>query len=52
MTINKFAVLISELEDGKKEIDIAQIKEILGCIDEVLDGWLYRQIKSLKVVNV
>lgn len=32
MNINDFAVLISRKEKGKKEVSIAQIKEIISAI--------------------
>ena len=44
MNINDFAVKVAELEKGKKQIDIAQIKEILSIIDKLLDGCVYKLI--------
>ncbi len=48
MNINKFALKIAELEAGKKEVNIAQIKEILKCIDTATHGYFYKMIRSLK----
>jgi len=35
MTINDFAKLIAKKEKGKKEVNIAQIKEILAVIRDI-----------------
>ena len=46
MNINKFAVLVSKLEKKKKQVDIAQIKEILRVTNKLLDGLLYAGIRD------
>lgn len=38
MTVNDFAVLITKKEKGKKEVNIAQIKEILKVVRSLLKG--------------
>lgn len=47
MNINDFAVAISKLEGGKKNLSIAQIKEVLKCANHILDGELYPAIKEV-----
>lgn len=41
MNINKFAEKVAKLEGKKKSIDIAQIKEILACINKLTKGCFY-----------
>jgi MarR-like DNA-binding transcriptional regulator SgrR of sgrS sRNA len=36
MTINRLAKLVSELEGKKVQVNIAQIKEVLACVQKVL----------------
>ncbi len=48
MNINKFAQKISRKEAGGREIDIAQIKEILYVIDCLTGGALYAIIRLMK----
>ena len=47
MTINKFAQRICELEGKKKQVNIAQVKEILLIINKLLGGELYKLIRRL-----
>jgi len=47
MTVNEFAQLISVNEGKKKQVDIAQILEILKVSNKLTDGQLYRLIKSI-----
>ncbi len=47
MTVNEFAVKVSGLEKGKKEVNIAQIKEILKVINKLLNGELYKLIRNI-----
>jgi len=47
MNINDFAVKVSGLEKGKKEVNIAQIKEILKVVNQLLKGELYKLIRKL-----
>lgn len=44
--INDFAVVISQLEGGKVQMSIAQIREVMKCINTQLNGGLYRLIKE------
>lgn len=36
MNLNELALRISKIEGKKKEVNIAQIKEVLKCLGEVL----------------
>ena len=36
MDVNEFAVVVSKLERGKKQVNIAQIKELLKIIRRLL----------------
>ena len=47
MNINGFAKLICMMEKGKKEVNIAQVKEILKIINRELEGSLYKEIRKL-----
>lgn len=47
MNITKFALKVAKLEKGKKEVNIAQISEILSVINKLLGGALYAIIKLL-----
>ncbi len=47
MDLNQFASKVSEFEGGKKETDIAQIKEVLRVTNEQLDGQLYDLINQV-----
>ena len=44
MKITKFAVLLAKKERGKRQVDIAQIMEILSKINKLLNGCLYKLI--------
>ena len=44
MKVNTFARRVAELEKGKKEVNIAQIKEILKVVNNLLGGELYMSI--------
>jgi len=46
MKISEFAVAVTKNEGLKKEVDIAQIKEVLRVINQLLDGELYKLIKK------
>ncbi len=48
MNRNKLAVEISKLEGKKKEVNIAQIKEILKCLDFVTYGEFNKWIRKQK----
>lgn len=46
MKISDFAVEVSMLEGKKKNLSIAQIKEVLKVTDKLLNGELYRIIRK------
>jgi len=45
MKITQFAKLVCKKEKGKKQIDIAQVMEILKVVNELLDDCLYTLIE-------
>ena len=47
MNINEFALEVANRERGKKQVNIAQIKEILKIIDNLTKGVLYSIIRLL-----
>jgi uncharacterized protein (DUF2267 family) len=49
MDLNQFASKVSEFEGGKKETDIAQIKEVLRVTNDQLDGKLYDLINEVEL---
>ena len=49
MTISDFSVLVCLDEKGKKQVNIAQIKEILKVANNILDGKLYKEIRRTNV---
>jgi len=48
MKITSFAVKVAKLEGKKRQVNIAQIKEILKIVNNLTCGWLYVMIKGLK----
>jgi len=46
MKVSDFAVEVTKLEAGKKEVNIAQTKEILKVVNKLLKGKLYKLIKE------
>ena len=48
MNMNAFAKLVSEIEGGKKQVNIAQIKEILKVVNTITKGILYAVVKTIK----
>jgi len=52
MKITDFSIIVAEMEKGKKEISIGQIKEVLKIVNQLLDGQLYKFIKSIKEKGV
>ena len=48
MKVSDFAVLVSVYEEGRKEVDIAQIKEILKVINVLLDGEFYKLVRKME----
>lgn len=47
MTLNDFAKQICEMEKGKAEVNIAQVKEILRCINDIFGGEFYNIIRRM-----
>lgn len=47
MNINDFAKKVTKTEGKKKEVNIAQIKEILKIINNLTNGVLYMVIRIL-----
>lgn len=45
MNLNEFAVLVAKKEGKKKEVSIAQIKEIMKIINTELKGIVYGGIR-------
>lgn len=48
MNINGFAIKVTKAEGGKKQVNIAQVKEILKVINKLLKGGLYKLIRETK----
>lgn len=48
MTVNKFAQKITEGEGKRKQVDIAQVMEILKVANKLTGGILYAVIKILQ----
>ena len=48
MNIKDFAAMVAEKEGGKKEVSIAQIKEVMKVINRLVDGGLYKLIRNIK----
>ncbi len=46
MKINDFAVKVTQKEGGKKQVSIAQIKEILKVVNSLVCGELYKIIRK------
>jgi hypothetical protein len=47
MKITDFAVEVTKIEGKKKQVNIAQIKEILKVINILTDGEFYKSIRKL-----
>lgn len=47
MKITDFSVLVAIREGKKRQVSIAQIKEILKVINDLLGGDLYKSIRLL-----
>lgn len=47
MTIIKFASQVAKCEGLKKQVNIAQIKEILKVINKITGGKFYKLIRSI-----
>lgn len=48
MKVTDFALKVAEKEGGKKQVNIAQIKEILKIANELIEGALYKLIRGSK----
>ena len=48
MKVTEFAVEVTKLEGKKRQVNIAQIKEILRVINDLTHGDFYRMIKGLE----
>ena len=46
MKITDFALKVASNEGKKKQVDIAQIKEVLRVTNDLLKGQLYKLIKG------
>lgn len=47
MKITTLSELIAKREGGKKQISIAQIKEVLKIINELTDGEFYKMVRKM-----
>lgn len=47
MNINYFASKVTRLEGRKKSLTVAQVKEVLRIVNEMVGGALYLLIKGL-----
>ena len=45
-SLNDFAVKVTKLESKKKQVNIAQIKEVLKVTNKLLGGKLYKLIRE------
>jgi len=50
MKITDFSVAVAMLEGKKKNLSVAQIKEVLKVTNKLLDGDLYKIIRKRKEV--
>jgi hypothetical protein len=48
MKITKFSEEVAEREGKKKQISIAQIKEVLRIVNVLLDGELYKIVRKIE----
>ena len=51
MNIQKYAQIITKLEKGKKQVNIAQVKEILRVINWTMGGDFYKNIRKMYKVG-
>lgn len=47
MNISDFSVEVAKKEGKRKEMSIAQIKEVLKAVNGLLDGGLYKLIRKM-----
>ena len=50
MKITDFSEWVAEKEGLKKQISIAQVKEVLKVVNKLLKGELYKMIREIKVL--
>ena len=48
MKVTEFAKLVTKHEGKKKELDIAQVKEVLRVVNDLTRGILYKIVKDMK----
>jgi hypothetical protein len=48
MTIHEFSLRVAKNEALKKQVNIAQIKEILKVINALMGGELYKSIRKIQ----
>jgi hypothetical protein len=46
MKVSDLALEVAELEGKKKEVSIAQIKEILKCVNTFTNGEFYKWVRK------
>ncbi len=46
MNINDFAKKVTLMEGKKREISIAQVKEVLSIVNKLLKGALYKTVRK------
>ena len=51
MKVTTFAEIVCAVEGKKKQVNIAQIKEVLKVVNVLLDGALYKKIRSTECVE-
>ena len=51
MKLHTFAQQVCLYEAGKKEVNIAQVKEILKVINRLLNGDLYKTIRKRMTIT-
>lgn len=48
MNINTFAKAVCVIEGGKKPVSIAQVKEVLSCVNLLTRRKFYKMIREMK----
>jgi hypothetical protein len=46
MKISDFALKVAKYEGKKKQVNIAQIKEVLNVVNSILRGALYKLVRN------
>lgn len=47
MKITEFLKKVAEMEGKKKQVNIAQIAEVLKCVNKLSNGQVYKLIKQM-----